>query len=250
MKRLIILSLLLLAAMPCLAQTEKTVTVVLFEHAPFAYMDAKSNTAKGAEVAYLTAILKDMGYQPAFTFVPFARMTKMLQEGETDIGPFLTKTPEREAFAYFSSKTVLTLNPVLVVRKDNPLKQLKAPSDVKGMKIGFTSNLAMPAFFKDNKFATYELITGKYENEQNFKKLIAKRFDAFIEMNPINAKLAAKTLGVTDSVRILDVPGAGSVYYCSISKKSKIASSLLKGINASMNTNKFNLDKYLQEEMK
>ena len=250
MKRLSVSGLILLfSCIMCLAQSGKAVTVVDFDHPPFAYQDANSQEAKGAEIAYLTAILKDLGYQPTFTFVPFARLINMLQSGESDIGPLLMKTAEREEFVYFSSKSVLTMNPVLVVLKDSPLKQLKTLSNLKGMNIWFTANLTVPAFFKNSNFP-FNMTTGRYVTEQNFNMLKAKRFDAFLEMNPYNLKVAAKTLGLADSIRIIEVPKSASVYYCTIAKKSKIAAELLKGINAGMNTRKYDFEKFFQEELK
>jgi polar amino acid transport system substrate-binding protein len=248
MKHLIALSLLLLPVILYPAQAEKPVTVVEFIHPPFVYQDSQSNAAKGAEVAYLTDILKDLGYQPTFTIVPFPRMLNMLQSGDADIGPFLTKTAERETFAYYSSKPILTMVPVLVVLKDSPLKKLKTPSDLKDLKIGFAMGQTLPAFFDNSGLPPFELTTGDNITEQNFKKLIAQRFDACLELNPFNVRMIAKTMGITDSIRTIDIPGSGTMFYWIISKKSKIESDILKGINAKMNSKKF--EKYLQEELK
>lgn len=249
-KRVIMVSLLfLIPAFMCLAQAMKTVTVVEFDHPPLAYEDTQTKEAKGAEIAYITAVLKDLGYQPQFKFVPFARMLGMLQTGDVDLGPFMTKTPEREDFVFFSSKTVLTMVPVIVVSKDSPLKEVKTPDDLKGMKIGFTANLVMPAFFKDSG-VTFVLATGKYDTDKNFMMLSAKRFDAFLDLNPYSLRFVGKGLGVIDSVRLLNIPGAGVSYYFAVSKKSKIASDLIAGINNSINSKKYDFEKFLQEELR
>jgi len=249
MKRLLILILVFLSV-SLLAQTSKTVTVVEVDHAPFAYTDSRTQKIKGAEITYMIAILKDLGYQPSFLMVPFARMTKMLQTGEADMGALLSKTAEREVFAYFSSKPVLIMNPIIVVRKDNPLMKLKSPADLKGMQIGFTANLAMPDFFKDSSFLTFDLTTGKYDTEQNIKKLLAKHIDAFIEVNPFSFKFITKNNSDRDSIRILNVPGQGAMYYFIISQKSKFAADILKGINTIMSKKKYDFEKFLKEEMK
>lgn len=249
MKRLIVLILLLLPVILCMAQAETSVTVVEFIHPPFVYQDSQSNAAKGAEVAYFTEVLKDLGYQPTFTIVPFPRMLSMLQSGDADVGPFLTKTAERESFAYYSSKSVLTMSPVLVVLKNSPLKKIKNPSDLKDLKIGFAAGQTVPAFFKNSGLPPFDLATGNNLTEQNLKKLMAQRFDACIELNPFNTKLIAKTLNITDSIRTIDIPGSETMFYWILSKKSNIASDILKGINAKMNSRKFNFEKYLQEEL-
>jgi ABC-type amino acid transport substrate-binding protein len=250
MKRFVSLSLLLLPVMFCQAQTLKPITVAEFVHPPFAYLDAQTKEAKGAEIAYLTTMLNDMGYQPTFTFAPFPRMLSMLQSGEADMGSLLTKTADREAFASYSSKPVLTMIPVIVVLKDNPLKRLKTPSDLKGLKIGFAAGQTAPAFFNNSGLPPFDLATGDNITEQNFKKLVAKRFDVCIELNPINVRIIAKTMGITDAIRSIDIPGKGTLFYCIISKKSKIAAGILKGINASLNANKLDFENFLQEELR
>lgn len=250
MKRIITVCLFfLIPTFVCLAQAGQSISVVEFDHPPFAYEDIQTKEAKGAEIKYITDILKDLGYYPKFTFVPFARMLGMLKEGDVDLGPFVTKTTEREAFVYFSSKSILTMFPVIVVSKDSPLKQLKTPDDLKGMKIGFTANLAMPAFFKDSGI-TFELASGKYETDRNFMMLSAKRYDGFLDLNPYSLRFVAKGLDVIDTIRLINIPGSGVSYYFVVPKKSKIAVDLLAGINSSIDSKKYDFEKYLQEELR
>lgn len=250
MKRLISLSLLLLLAILYPAQAEKTVKIVEFIHPPFVYQDPQSNEVKGAEINLLKDILKDLGYNSTVMVVPFPRMITMLESGDADIGPFLTKTAEREVFAYYSSKPILIMSPLLVVLKDNPLKKLKTPSDLKDLKIGFAQKQTVPAFFKNSGLPPFDLATGDNLTEQNLKKLINKRFDACIELNPSNTKLIAKTMGITNLIRYIDIPDSETMFYLIIPKKSEIGSELLNGINSKMKLNKYNFEKYLQKELK
>jgi polar amino acid transport system substrate-binding protein len=250
MKRLIVLSVLLLLVILYPVQAEEPVTIVEFIHPPFVYKDTQSNEVKGAEITYLKDILKDLGYKPTVTIVPFPRMLIMLETGDADIGPFLTKTAQREVFAYYSSKPVLTMSPILVVLKDSPLKKLKKPSDLKDLKIGFAQKQTVPAFFKNSGLPPFDLASGDNLTEQNLKKLINKRFDTCIELNPFNTKLVAKTMGITNSIRLIDIPDSETNFYIIISKKSKIGSDILKGINARMKLSKYNFEKYLQKELK
>jgi polar amino acid transport system substrate-binding protein len=250
MKPLSVLSLLLLFPVTiCLAQTGKPIRVVEFTHLPFAHEDAQSKAAKGIEIAYLTDILKDLGYQPTFTFVPFSRMLRMLESGEADIGPFLTKTPEREVFAYYPEKPVLIMIPQLVVLKGSPLKQLKTPSDLKGLKIGFATGQTVPAFFKDSGLPPFDLVSGETLTQKNLNKLIGKRFDAFVSLNPTNLIVAAKKLGFSDAIRAIDIPDPGTMFYSVISKKSKIASTIIPAMEARLKAKKYDVDKYIQEEI-
>ena len=249
MKRLIIL-ILLLPVILCLIQAGKPITVVEFVHPPFAYQDPQSNEPKGAEIAYLMVVLKDMGYQPTFIFVPFPRMIYNLKSGNADIGPFLTKTSERENFSYYSSKPVLTMIPVLVVLKNSPLKQLKTPSDLIGLKIGFSASQTIPPFFANSELPPFDLAMGDNTTERNLKKLIAQHIDASIELNPYNVRMIVKPMGIANSIRTIDIPGSETMFYVIISKKSKIAPNILKDINASINSKKYDFENFLQKELR
>jgi polar amino acid transport system substrate-binding protein len=248
MKRYIAVSVIMLQVLFC--QAGEKITIVEFVHPPFAYLDTQTNEAKGAEIAFISDILKDLGYQPNFTFVPFARMVPTMEAGDADIGPLLAKTPEREKFMNFSSTSVLTMIPVIVVLNESPLKTLKAPSDLKDMKIGFAVNQTTPSFFDNSGLPPFELVTGDNLTEQNFKKLIGQRINACIELNPINVRIVAKSMGITDKIRTVNIPGNGTVFYLTISKKTKLSTAIVNNINAKLNSKKFIFDKYLQDELK
>ena len=140
--------------------------------------------------------------------------------------------------------------PQLVVRKDSPLKRLRSPSDMKGLKIGFAEGQTAPAFFKDSGLPPFDLVAGQELTQTNLKKLMAKRVDAFIALNPTNLMAASKELGLSDAVRALDIPDPGTNFYIVISKKSKIASAILPALEAGLKAKKFVFEKYVQEELR
>jgi polar amino acid transport system substrate-binding protein len=249
MRRGFLLVLLMAQMVICQAQTIKQIKVIEFIHAPFAYQDAQTNEPKGAEVEFITDILKDMGYKATFDFTPFARVLVTLKTGESDIGPFLTKTPEREEFILYPTKPVLMMVPNIIVLKDSPLTKLTKASDLKGMTIGFTKNQTMPAFFNDGDLK-FDLIAADNLTEQNFKKLVGKRIDACIELNPINGRLTAKNLGITNQIRSLPIPGDGTPYFIAISKKSGSSSDIVKGLDARLKQKTFDFNAYLDKELK
>ena len=57
-------------------------------------------------------------------------------------------------------------------------------------------------------------------------------------------------MGITDSIRTIDIPNSETMFYILISKKSAIASDILKGVNTKMKLKKYDFEKYLKEEMK
>lgn len=231
------------------AQTVRSVKVVDFVHPPLAYLDPVTGTPRGAEIAFYSALLKDLGYQPEFVFVPFPRVIEMIKAGKADMGPVVIKSAERDEFALFSAESVLTLTPVLVVRADSPLKELQALTDLAGLKIGIAHGVTVPPFFAKANHPTFDLTTGDNLTERNLHKLTRKRFDAFIDVNPLNVMMAAKALGVVSDIRLIDIPGGGASYSIILSKKSRQAAELLAGINAALAAKKFSLDHFIQIEL-
>jgi ABC-type amino acid transport substrate-binding protein len=166
------------------------------------------------------------------------------------MGPLVTRTAERDEFALFSAEPALVLTPVLVVRADSPLKQLKAPADLAGLKIGAAAGVTVPAFFANAGLPAFDLASGDNMTDQNLKKLQGKRFDAFIDVNPLNVMMAAKALGAAKDIRTIDIPGGGTAYSVVLSKKSTLAAGLLAAINAAFAAKKILLDTYIQAEVR
>ncbi|MBM9513956.1 substrate-binding periplasmic protein [Desulfogranum marinum] len=250
MKRGLFLALFIVAAFMASAQTPKPVTVVDFVHPPLAYIEAETNEPRGAEIAFYSALLKNLGYQPKFVFAPFPRVIEMIKSGTADIGPALIRSAERDEFALFSAEPVLTLTPVLVVLADSPLKQLNAPADLAGFKIGAALGVTVPAFFANAGLLPFDWISGDSFTERHLRMLTRKRFDAFIDLNPLNVMRVAEALGMANDIRLIDIPGGGTSYYVTLSKKSTKAAELLAGINAELAAKKFSLDSFIQAELR
>lgn len=249
MKKTASLILGLLLALGVSAQTAKVVTIAEFTHPPFAYQGDSGKTALGAEITFMTAVLKDHGYQAQFSFVPFPRALENLKGGSADIGPLLQKTPEREEFALYSAVPVFNIMPVLVVRADSPLKQVTSPADLKGLKIGFAAGQNAPAFFADSGLPAFELASGENITDQNLKKLQAKRFDAFIDLNAANVSFAIKASNLRKDVRVLPIPGPGSPVYILVSKKSRLAKELTDIFNKTLADKSKDFQTFLQAEL-
>jgi len=228
----------------------QVVTVAEFSHPPFAYLDEKTQEPRGAEVAFLTAVLKEAGYTAKFTMVPFPRLLSSLQDGSFDMGSFLTRTPEREATIDFSDSPVLEMAPVVVVRMDSSLQQLTSVSELASFKVGFVDKQALPGFFGAPESLKLDLVSGDDPTGINLKKLTAKRIDAMIDLNRYNVLLDIKALGLKDGVRVLTVPTQGVRFFVTASKKSKNAESVLKSLNAVLKTGKYDLKTFLEAELK
>ncbi|MBF0376166.1 MAG: amino acid ABC transporter substrate-binding protein [Desulfamplus sp.] len=151
---------------------------------PFCYKDDK-NQLIGLDIEIVTHIFNNSGYSVEYREAPWSRQLKWLEEGEIHIGASAMKTPEREAFAYFS-KPYQKETYIMFVRKGESSKyKLKNLQDIIGSSFQFgvmRASLYGDEFYrlmKNPKFLEHveEIAT----DELNHKKLLAKRFDGFIQ---------------------------------------------------------------------
>lgn len=210
----------------------QAVVVAEFDHPPFAYLDPATQRSMGPEITYISKILGSAGYQARFTFVPFPRMLAYLETGEADIGALLMKTSQRENILLFSAMPALKMPAVLIVRADSSIHALVSKPDINGLHLGLGDGISPPAFFSD--ILSYDLASGLDSTRVNLVKLLAKRIDGAIEVNPYAVRLELKKLGSLDKVRLLEVPDSTRSFYITISKASKRSAQLVKVIDSAM----------------
>jgi polar amino acid transport system substrate-binding protein len=151
---------------------------------PFTYQD-KNNILTGLDIEIITLILSSAGYEVKYKEIPWARSLKWIEDGKIHIGASAMKTPEREAYAYFSAPYYKETY-VLFVRKGESSKYpLKNLHDIIGssFRLGVMRaslyGVEFDRLMKDPAFSRHvEEVT---TDEQNHKKLLAKRFDGFIQ---------------------------------------------------------------------
>ncbi len=175
--------------------------------APFTYKGS-GNVLTGLDIEIVTHILSNAGYVVDYREVPWARSLKWIEEGKIHIGTSAMRTPAREAYAYFSDPYQKETY-VLFVRKGESSKyNLKRLQDIIGssFQLGVMRDSLYGAEFahlmKNPKFSKHvEAVT---TDEQNHKKLLAKRFDGFIQEYSRMATDGRKT-GIFEQVEPLFV---------------------------------------------
>jgi polar amino acid transport system substrate-binding protein len=152
--------------------------------APFTYKDT-DNQLTGLDIEIIATILNDAGYLLEYREAPWARQLKWLEDGETHIGTSAMKTPEREAFAYFSEPYQKETYIMFVRKGESSKYRLKNLQDIIGssFRFGVMRDSLYGAEFdrlmKDPKFS--EHVEEVPTDEQNHMKLLAKRFDGFLQ---------------------------------------------------------------------
>jgi len=90
------------------------------------YLDPKTGEPAGVVIEYMKIMAEDLGVKPEWVSIPWKEQVDALVNGEVDVLPKHTNTPER-AFRIDFADTMFCFNIVVVISKDNPqsLDELK-----------------------------------------------------------------------------------------------------------------------------
>ncbi len=215
-------------------QAQQVIKVGIFDLKPHMEYNDATKTAKGAAVEYLNAMAKQMGYTLEWSIYPLPRLVAMIYAGELDCTIFLSKNPEREEKLIYSETPLLLIKPILVVKKESLLKEIKTAAEIKGLKIGFLKG-ANPTskFMKENESQfTWELQSPESASKMLYSMLLADRIDAIYDNNDITYVYEAKQQGIKDKVRFLYTPDSVGSVFVAASKLSKNGLAFVAAYNA------------------
>jgi len=232
----------------CIHATDAKVGV--FVHAPLVQQATKTSPPTGPTIDYITAMIREMGFTPVISILPYQRVMSGLKSGEIDMTLEIGKYAERETFLYFSDKPVHLMKPSLTFLASNKLTTIRSIDDLRGMKIGYLVSAIKSNFFDNTPSdVTFDLINGDTWVRQNLEKLLAGRIDAAFDQNAVSYLDEAKKLGVTHKIKTIPLPGEGTEGYVVFSKKSPNGKILLDAFNKVAATGKYDEDKMIDDYM-
>lgn len=133
---------------------------------------------------------------------PIPRLEIMLEKGEIDVIPYITKIPERAERFLYSSVPLTDIASCIVVRTDSPLTSITSQKDLFGMKIGFITSAFIPSFVKHEQIEL-ELVTTTEFREINHRKLMNGRLDALLDINHLSLVYEMNKKGYSKDIRII-----------------------------------------------
>jgi ABC-type amino acid transport substrate-binding protein len=224
--------------------------VGVFIHAPLVQQTTLTSEPTGPTIDYVKLVLKDMGYNPAITVLPFQRILAELESGGLDLSLEIAKNAEREAFLYYSDKPIHVMIPSLTFLATNKLTAINSINDIDGLTIGYLDGAVKATFFDTVPDTHFDLTSGNSWLQHNLEKLLAGRIDAAFDQNAVSYIDLAKKMGVSDKIKTLQLPGEGTVGYMVFSKKSLNGKALLDAFNKVAATDKYDENKMIDEYMK
>ncbi len=174
---------------------------------PFMMVDADSKQSFGVTIDYWKEFIApemEVDLEVVGLF-PILRALQMLRSGEVDVVSQLTKIPEREAEFLYPETAITSIISCIVVRNDSPLQVVDKSEDLHGMTIGYIYAGYIPEMLKHEKIHL-DLVTATDFRNINYKKLMAKRVDALLDINYVSLKYWLASKGYLDTVRFIMLP--------------------------------------------
>jgi ABC-type amino acid transport substrate-binding protein len=145
--------------------------------------------------------------------IPFVRIAAMLENKRIDAITMLTKTHERlEKFLYPATNLTYAV-PCIIVLKGNPLNKITKADDLFGKKIGFIETAFIPPMLINEKIS-FDITKNFDYRKISLDKLIAGRFDGYLDLNYISVTYFMKVNGYSDKVKTLILPIEPVPLYC------------------------------------
>ena len=126
----------------------------------------------------------------------------MLEKGEIDVIPYITKIPDRETRFLYPSRPLTNISSCIVVRRDSSLDTITAQEDLFGMKIGYITSAYIPPFVLHEQIEL-ELVTTTEFREINHRKLMNGRVDALLDINYLSLVYEMNSKGYSKDIRII-----------------------------------------------
>lgn len=174
---------------------------------PFAYMDENDSMA-GIDVEIAHLILTHAGYQLSYQEASWARQLKGIEDGTIHMTASAMKTPEREAYAYFSDPYYTESYIVFVRRGEAGNYDIASLQDIVGssFRLGvMRGSLYGDEFVRLMKHPDFvSQVEEVTSDEQNQQKLLTHRLDGFIQ-EASRMRMAGTASGVLEQVEPLFV---------------------------------------------
>jgi ABC-type amino acid transport substrate-binding protein len=249
-KKLFITLILILLASNIHAETIK---IGYFQLPPLQYFDNDTQKPRGATFTYFKEMAAQLDYEVEWIGpLPLLRYSGMLEEGEIDGALGFHRNKITETFLHFLDEPLFYAQPILIVRKDNPLAQLRSIDDIDGYKIGAVvslSGLYTPFFDNHRDKITLVTLGGDTWLEQNLKKLLALRIDAIFDRQPYSVQFIATEMHIQDQIKLLPLPEPATPMYIVFSKSSQQGKKYCTQFNTINSTFKLDYEELAKQEL-
>lgn len=200
---------------------ENELQISWFENPPHIFIDKQSGELTGAVYDLLEQKIAPKMNVKLIWDKEGTAIPRQTSNFEANAKPFaaalLTKSPDRESISICSDKAFFDSQTAIVVKKDNPLSEIKEIDDILGLKIGYAEKSFISEFMKDSR-VEFDLVSTSNYHETNLKRLMSDRIDAVYAPDKAAFLELMKQMGLEDDIKILDLPENKAAFYVVFSK--------------------------------
>jgi len=230
----------------------ETVRMGYFNLPPHHYADGNPAQPRGASIVYFEAAAKHMGVEVEWVGpLPLSRLFEYLQTGRVDGTVGFPDYSGFKGILHYPKTCMFLARPVLMVERDNPLDRISTIDDIRGYRIGVNVSILnryTPLIDEHRNLISLEALGGERWIEQNIRKLITDRIDAFYDRQSYSMLFVAEEMGLRDQVKILEVPDPPTPMCVVFSIIAPLGESLVERFNAATPLIELNYEEVIQEE--
>lgn len=189
---------------------------------PFIFK-GEDGKAQGLDVSFIKQIFTSLGCEYRFVFLPWKRALLGIENGDLDILPSASLTPEREIFARFSHPYRNEVSGMVIRKQDKGRFPLRGVEDIflYDMKLGYVRGAYRGALFNafQNMPGASRQLTDVGKSEIGFNLLLNRRIDGLVGL-PVVSMAQAKKAGIADQLDIHPFQFGADPIHLMFSRKS------------------------------
>ncbi|MBN2510617.1 MAG: transporter substrate-binding domain-containing protein [Spirochaetales bacterium] len=204
------------------ATPAETIRMVGFQLEPYMMEDTVTGTLSGVTVDYWRDfIAPEIGVTiEVLGVMPVSRAIKMLESGEADVIPLLTRIAKRENLFYFSDSPFTMISSGLMVPAGSSILEVSEQSDLFGLTVGFLEDAYLPDLL-NHELITIELVSNLDYRNIHLNKMRVGRLDAILDINLISLKYYLQNRADRFLVRIIPLPVPDAPVYAVFRKTAE-----------------------------
>lgn len=222
----------LLLLLPIVALA-RPLRVSIYDFSPHMIKTEESALPKGPAISFIEDSLKKEPIQ--WNHSPFSRVMLDLENGKSDLGLLIAKTPEREKKLRFSKTPLFKTSSAIIVPRNSALAKAKSLKSFSGLTLGHSQDSVRPEFLNSYNIKI-DALSGENVIERNLHRLRSGRLDGVFVPTASNGQAVLKQLKMDREFAIFIIPETTLDLYVAFRKD--IDDDVFKQVNEYLRTHR------------
>lgn len=177
--------------------------ISIYDFSPHMIKIGNEATPQGPAISFIEDSLRKKPIQ--WNHSPFSRVMQDLENGKSDVGLLIAKTPEREKKLRFSKTPLFKTSSAIIVPSNSPLAKAKSLKNFSGLTLGHSQDSVRPEFLH-NYNIKIDALSGEKVIERNLHRLRSGRLDGIFVPTASNGQAVLKQLKMEKEFSVFIIP--------------------------------------------